>query len=46
MAIAMIGGLSLATLATLLVVPALYALALPWRRRAPAAAGLDFAPAE
>jgi multidrug efflux pump subunit AcrB len=46
MAIAMIGGLSLATIATLLVVPALYALALPWRRRAPAAAGLDFAPAE
>jgi multidrug efflux pump subunit AcrB len=32
MAVAMIGGLSLATLATLLVVPALYALALPWRR--------------
>jgi multidrug efflux pump subunit AcrB len=41
MAVAMIGGLTLATLATLLVVPALYGLALPWRAsriaRAPAA---------
>jgi multidrug efflux pump subunit AcrB len=37
MAIAMIGGLSVATLATLLLVPALHALALPWRRK-PAAA--------
>lgn len=46
MAIAMIGGLSLATLATLLVVPALYALALPWRRGAAARAGLTLAPAE
>jgi multidrug efflux pump len=33
MAIAMIGGLSVATLATLLLVPALHALALPWRKR-------------
>jgi multidrug efflux pump subunit AcrB len=33
MAIAMIGGLSVATLATLLLVPALHALALPWRRK-------------
>jgi multidrug efflux pump len=32
MAVAMIGGLSLETGATLLVVPALYVLALPWRR--------------
>ena len=32
MAIAMIGGLSVATLATLLLVPALHALALPWRK--------------
>jgi len=46
MAIAMIGGLTLATLATLLVVPALYALALPWRRRAEAPGGLALAPAE
>jgi multidrug efflux pump len=47
MAIAMIGGLSLATVATLLVVPALYALALPWRRRAPQARGVAaLAPAE
>ncbi len=37
MAVAMIGGLTLGTLATLLVVPALYALALPRRRGAPAA---------
>jgi multidrug efflux pump subunit AcrB len=45
MAIAMIGGLTLATGATLLVVPALYGLALPWRRaRLPAGAAL--APAE
>lgn len=36
MAVAMIGGLTLGTFATLLVVPALYALAMPWRR--PAAA--------
>jgi multidrug efflux pump subunit AcrB len=36
MAVAMIGGLTIATLATLLVVPALHALALPRRRRAPA----------
>jgi multidrug efflux pump len=34
MAVAMIGGLALATLATLLVVPALYGLALPRRRAA------------
>uniref|UniRef100_UPI0022EADF09 efflux RND transporter permease subunit n=1 Tax=Falsiroseomonas oryzae TaxID=2766473 RepID=UPI0022EADF09 len=34
MAVAMIGGLTLATFATLLVVPALHALALPRRRRA------------
>jgi Cu/Ag efflux pump CusA len=43
----MIGGLTLATFATLLVVPALYGLALPWRRggaRAPAGAALS--PAE
>jgi multidrug efflux pump len=33
MAIAMIGGLSVATLATLLLVPALHALALPWRKK-------------
>ena len=33
MAVAMIGGLALATFATLLVVPALYALALPRLRR-------------
>jgi multidrug efflux pump subunit AcrB len=46
MAIAMIGGLTLATLATLLVVPAMYALALPWRRRAEARGGLALAPAE
>jgi multidrug efflux pump subunit AcrB len=47
MAIAMIGGLSLATFATLLVVPALYALALPWRRRAVPAPGVAaLAPAE
>lgn len=46
MAIAMIGGLSLATLATLLVVPALYALALPWRRGAAVRSGLALAPAE
>ena len=47
MAIAMIGGLTLATVATLLVVPALYALALPWRRaRTSPAAGAELAPAE
>jgi multidrug efflux pump subunit AcrB len=46
MAIAMIGGLSLATFATLLVVPALYALALPWRRASRAPAGMALAPAE
>ena len=47
MAIAMIGGLSLATFATLLVVPALHALALPWRRRAAQHAGPALAaPAE
>jgi multidrug efflux pump subunit AcrB len=39
MAIAMIGGLTLATTATLLVVPALYGLALP-RRRVEAAVGV------
>jgi multidrug efflux pump len=37
MAVAMIGGLTLATLATLLFVPALYGLALPRRRGAAAA---------
>ncbi|MBP0465003.1 efflux RND transporter permease subunit [Roseomonas sp. PWR1] len=46
MAIAMIGGLSLATFATLLVVPALYALALPWRRARALPAGAALAPAE
>lgn len=51
MAVAMIGGLTLATFATLLVVPALYALALPWRaarRRAAAAmpAGSALVPGE
>jgi len=40
MAIAMIGGLTLATFATLLVVPALYGLALPWRRREVQAPGI------
>jgi multidrug efflux pump len=40
MAVAMIGGLTLATAATLLVVPALHALALPRRRPAPAPAPL------
>jgi len=43
MAVAMIGGLTLATLATLLVVPALYGLALPWhagRKAAPRQAAL------
>ena len=35
MAVAMIGGLLVATAATLLVVPALYALALPRRRAVP-----------
>jgi multidrug efflux pump len=43
MAIAMIGGLSVATLATLLVVPALHALALPWRKR-PAAQAAPLRP--
>ncbi len=44
MAIAMIGGL---TLAMLLVMPVLYALALPWRRRAVQARGVAaLAPAE
>ncbi len=46
MAIAMIGGLTLATVATLFVVPALYALALPWRRRASQPRGAVLAPAE
>jgi multidrug efflux pump subunit AcrB len=47
MAIAMIGGLTLATGATLVVVPALYALALPWRRgRAQAPLRTALAPAE
>jgi multidrug efflux pump subunit AcrB len=47
MAVAMIGGLTLGTLATLLVVPALYALALPRRRRVAAPAGHALAmPAE
>jgi multidrug efflux pump subunit AcrB len=47
MAIAMIGGLTLATGATLVVVPALYALALPWRRgRAQAPLRAALAPAE
>ncbi|MBR0659362.1 efflux RND transporter permease subunit [Neoroseomonas oryzicola] len=46
MAIAMIGGLTLATLATLLVVPALYALALPWRRASVVAGPAVLAPAE
>ncbi|MBR0682268.1 efflux RND transporter permease subunit [Roseomonas eburnea] len=46
MAIAMIGGLTLATLATLLVVPALHALALPWRRHAGTASDAALAPAE
>jgi multidrug efflux pump len=45
MAVAMIGGLTLATVATLLVVPALHALALPRRRAAHAPAGA-LAPAE
>ena len=46
MAIAMIGGLTLATVATLFVVPALYALALPWRRPAGQPRGAVLAPAE
>ena len=46
MAVGMIGGLSLGTLATLMVVPALYALALPWRRVARARQGAELAPAE
>ncbi len=46
MAIAMIGGLTLATVATLFVVPALYALALPWRRPASLPRGAALAPAE
>ncbi|NMJ42086.1 efflux RND transporter permease subunit [Roseomonas sp. JC162] len=46
MAIAMIGGLTLATLATLLVVPALYALALPWRRAVGAGGLAVLVPAE
>jgi Cu/Ag efflux pump CusA len=40
MAVAMIGGLALGTVATLLVVPALHGLALPRRGRA-ATAGLE-----
>jgi len=46
MAVAMIGGLTLATLATLLVVPALHALALPWRRHRQPHAAMALAPAE
>lgn len=49
MAVAMIGGLTLATFATLLVVPALYALALPWRaarREATVPAGSALMPGE
>ena len=46
MAVGMIGGLSLGTLATLMVVPALYALALPWRRGARARQGAAMAAAE
>jgi multidrug efflux pump subunit AcrB len=46
MAVAMIGGLTLGTFATLLVVPALYALALRRRRVAPAGAMGVLAPAE
>ncbi|MBR0672153.1 efflux RND transporter permease subunit [Neoroseomonas soli] len=46
MAVGMIGGLTLGTLATLLVVPALYSLALPWRRGAPARQGAALVPAE
>ena len=38
--------LTLATLATLLVVPALYALALPWRRAGALAGPAVLAPAE
>ncbi|WP_237217010.1 efflux RND transporter permease subunit, partial [Falsiroseomonas oryziterrae] len=43
MAVAMIGGLTIATLVTLLVVPALHALALGRRRPAPAALPLALA---
>jgi multidrug efflux pump subunit AcrB len=48
MAVAMIGGLTLGTLATLLVVPALHALALPRRagRTSPAPSGRGLVPAE
>jgi hypothetical protein len=45
MAVAMIGGLALATVATLLVAPALYALALPRRRRLRLLAGAPASPA-
>jgi len=44
MAVAMIGGLTLATVATLLVAPALYALALPRRRRASKVGAAPVAP--
>lgn len=46
MAVAMIGGLMLGTFATLLVVPALYALALGGRRRGRATVAGALAPAE